>query len=245
MSRPRPEAPVILHIDDLLLVVNKPAGVLIGPGNADVAGVPELLRGRDGLPPDEPFEMLHRMDPAISGVIAYARDIEIRRDLRAMFAEGAVRQRFRTLVQGYVQEDGSIELPIYFDKRKGRLEASTRRGSEARTEYRVLDRVAGHTWIECEAVSGGVEQIRLHLAAIGHPPAFDPANGNEAPLMLSRFKPNFRPSARHDERPLVSRLTMHAALMSLDHPTTGEHLEIEAPLHKDLRTTLRQLEMLA
>jgi len=245
VSKPRPVAPVVLHVDDHLLIVNKPSGVLIGPGNGDVAGVPELLGGRDGVAAEEPFEIVHRMDPAISGVTVYARNIEIRRTLRLMFAEGAVRQRFRMLVQGYVQADGCIELPIYFDKRHGRLDASERRGNKARTEYRILDRVAGHTWIECEAVVGRVEQIRLHLAASGHTLAVDPANGNDAPLMLSRFKPNFRVSVRHEERPLVSRLTMHAALLSLDHPATGECLEIEAPLHKDLRTTIRQLGLLA
>lgn len=245
MSRPRPAVPTVLHLDDQLLVVNKPTGVLVGPGNADVAGVPELLRGYEGLARDEPFEIVHRLDPEISGAIVYARSSETQHALRAMFAGGAVRQRFRALVQGYVQADGCIDLPIYFDKRRGRLCTSDRRGREARTEYRVVERVAGHTWIECEVALGRAEQIRVHLSAVGHPLAVDPANGNETPIMLSRFKPGFRPSQRHEERPLVDRLTMHAASLALDHPATGQRLEIEAPLHKDLRTTLRQLGRLA
>lgn len=241
MSAPPKLQPAVLYADEDLLVVNKPAGWLVGPGNPDIPGVPDALRGHGDLAPDEPFEIVHRVDPGISGAIVYARRREIAQQLRAILADHTLIQTFRCLVQGYLQQDGTIDLPIYYDKRRGRLAASARRGTPARTAYKIIERVAGHTWIECRIVAGRAEQLRTHLAAIDHPLAVDPAFGNEAPLMLSRFKADYRPSRRHDERPLVARLTLHLARVEFAHPRTGQSLRIEAPLPKDLRTTLRQL----
>lgn len=245
MSRRRPLRPQVLHADSALLVVDKPAGYLTAPGNPELPGVPETLRGAAGVPPDEPFHVVHRLDPDASGVVVYARTVPAAETLRASFAAGRVRQRFLALVAGYLDEGGRIELPIYFDKKRGRVLASPRRGEPAVTEYRVLERVAGNTWIECQVAVGRPEQIRAHLAVIGHPLAFDPAFGSQAALLLSRFKPGYRPNRRGQERPLIARLTLHAAAIELDHPETGARVRFEAALPRDLATTITQLGRLA
>ena len=235
MSRaPKQLEPALLHADEQILVINKPAGYLCGPGNADYPGVPDAPWD---LPDDEPFHATQRIDPNCSGAVVYARTLEARKHLETY----QPKLLCDVLIEGYLEADTEITFPIFFDKRRGRIECSERRGTPARTLVTVLERIAGNTWCRCDVVAGKHEQIRPHLAAIAHPLTIDPHHGNVSPLLLSRFKSNYRPSRRHEERPLVARLTMHVAVQELTHPTTGETLRWEAPLAKDLRTTLRQL----
>lgn len=236
MKPPRRRPPEVLHVDDDLLVINKPSGYLVGAGNQDYPGVPENVPSDPPLAEDEPFTPVQRIDPDASGAVLYTRNPEARRHCE----EHPPRILYHVLVEGFLEDDTDIQLPVFFDKRHGRIECSTRRGNPACTRVRVLERVAGNTWCSCEVIEGRHEQIRPHLAAIAHPLTFDPQHGNVSPLLLSRFKSNYRPSRRHEERPLVARLTMHVASIEVVQPD-GMQLRVEAPLAKDLRTTISQL----
>jgi len=231
----------ILHVDAEVLAVDKPAGVLAGPGTSDQAGVPELLSGKGGLPEDERFEVTHRLDEHASGVVVYARSVAGKRELRAQFADGRAQTTYLALVSGYVQADGEIDLSLYYNKRAGLTMASERRGTPATTHYRIVERVAGNTWLECRPLCERTGQLRAHLAAIGHPLTVDLAYGGGDRVLLSDYKPGYRPSARREERPLIDRLTLHAASVSLVHPASGAELRCEAPLPRDMRATLKQL----
>ena len=90
-----------------------------------------------------------------------------------------------------------------------------------------------------------VAQVRVHLAAIGHPLTIDADFGGGRAVLLSDYKPGYRPSGRHAERPLIERLTLHAATVSFRHPGTDASLRFTAPLPKDLRATLVQLRRLS
>ncbi len=105
--------------------------------------------------------------------------------------------------------------------------------------------VAGTTLLECRPLTGRRHQIRVHLAAAGHPLTVDPLYGGGQSVLLSHYKPGYRPSRRHDERPLINRLTLHAARLTIEHPRSGERMTFEAPLPKDLRATINQLARLA
>lgn len=156
-----------------------------------------------------------------------------------------VEKVYYALVNGYVDRDGEIDLPLHFSRRSNRMEVSPQHGKPSLTHYRVAERVAGNTWLECRPATGRMHQLRAHLAAIGHPLSVDPLYGGGQAVLLSRYKPDYHPNRRRQERPLVDRLTLHAARIGLAHPATGEPVTFESPLPKDLRATLTQLGRLA
>lgn len=240
-SRRRVRTPDVLHLDAELLVVDKPAGVLLTPQRGEGIGLPDLLRDRAELGADEPFRPVHRLPEQASGVVVYARTAAAQRELTEQFARGRAGVVYLALVAGYVEADGEIDIPLHYDKNAGRLQASRRRGAPALTRYRVAQRVAGNTLLECRMEVERTDQLRVHLAAIGHPLAVDPAFGGGSAVLLSEYKPDYRPSGRRPERPLVDRLTLHAASVSLVHPARHASMQFTAPLPKDLRATLVQL----
>jgi len=240
----RASRPTVLHVDADLLVIDKPAGMLFGPGGGHYVGVPDVLPGGPPLVADEPFLHVQRKDPETSGVVVYARHQSAAQRLREQFADGQMETTYLALVSGFIERDGQIDLPLYYERRTGRVRSSPGRGEPALTRYRVLERVAGNTWIECRVSAERTHQVRAHLQAIGHPLTVDPEYGGGQAVMLSAYKSGYQPSRRHEERPLIGRLTLHTARVSLLHPTHGERVWFESPLPKDLRATLTQLRRL-
>lgn len=239
-ERPRAK-PRIMHIDDHLLVVDKPAGFLLGEGDGQIAGVVETLRGVDGLSDQDLFHIVHRYEPAASGVAVYARTTEAKSRLCDQLEAGGVSAVFLALVSGLVDADGEIDHNLHFDKRSGSLKASEGQGSPARTLYQVRERVAGNTLLECRPDSLRSEQVRLHLTAIGHPLTVDLEFGGGRAVLLSDYKPGYRPNKRRAERPLIDRLTLHVESLSLEDPGSGERRTFSAPLPRDMRATIKQL----
>ncbi|MFH1748743.1 MAG: RluA family pseudouridine synthase [Planctomycetota bacterium] len=245
-KRRRSTLPDILYVDEHLVVVDKPPGVLSVPGRGNLPNAPTLLRASRHFADDEPLRVVHRLDKDASGVLLFARTLAAQRNLVAQFMERHVRKIYHALVSGYVeQEEGVIELSLCFNQRENRMRASSRRGKPSLTHYRVLERVPGHTWLECRPATGRMHQIRAHLAAIGHPLSIDPEYGGGHSLLLSHYKPNYKLNRRKEEIPLIARLTLHASRLEFIHPHTGENVTFETPLPKDLRVTLLQLGRLS
>jgi 23S rRNA pseudouridine955/2504/2580 synthase/23S rRNA pseudouridine1911/1915/1917 synthase len=113
-------------------------------------------------------------------------------------------------------------------------------GRPARTEWRVEERFRGFTLLRCFPKTGKTHQIRVHLAHIGLPLAIDPIYGSADPIRLSEFKRGYHLARGKEERPLISRLTLHAHKLKFIH-VDGQPVEIEAPIPKDLRALLNQL----
>jgi RluA family pseudouridine synthase len=245
VKRRRIPEPTILYADEFLLVVDKPAEVLSSPGRGDAPNLPALLAAGGRVPAAQPPLLVHRLDRGASGVMVLARTPEAQRRLHELFMGRRVEKVYWALVQGYVTADGRVDLPLHVDRDRRRVVVAKRDGKPASTLYRVAERVAGHTWLECRPMTGRLHQIRVHLAAIGHPLAVDPRYGGVRALWLSRYKTGYRPSRRHEERPLINRLTLHAARLTFDHPAGTGPVSFEAPLPKDLRGTLRQLRRAA
>jgi 23S rRNA pseudouridine1911/1915/1917 synthase len=225
-------------------VVDKPAGVLSVPGRGGGVTLPELLRARPELADAEPLRVVHRLDKEASGLIVYARTLRAQRSLVAQFAGRRVEKTYQALVSGEVLADGRIELMLYYDKRSACMRTSQRRGKPALTYYHVLQHLPGNTLLECRPVTGRTHQIRVHLAAIGHPLTVDPQYGGGQAVYLSSYKPGYRPSRRGSERPLIDRLTLHAGRIRFEHPADGCQVTFMADMPKDLRATLTQLERL-
>ncbi|MCK4342187.1 MAG: RluA family pseudouridine synthase [Phycisphaerae bacterium] len=234
----------ILHLDPDLVAVDKPPGVLSAPGRGDYISAAELLRAGPELDKNDPLRIVHRLDREASGVLVFARTRPAQQHLVQQFAQRRVEKVYYALVTGYVAGDGEIDLPLRFDRRLNRVHAAKGRGKPSLTRYRVIQRVAGNTLLECQLITGRMHQIRAHLAAIGHPLTVDPLYGGGQAVLLSYYKPGYKPSGRRPERPLIARLTLHAARLGFEHPVSGAELILESPLPKDFRAAVSQLSRL-
>jgi 23S rRNA pseudouridine1911/1915/1917 synthase len=240
VGRARPLA--ILYFDREVMAVDKPAGLLSVPGRGPEPSVIDVLRGRAELADNEALRVVHRLDQEASGVLLYARTLAAQRSLVSQFAERRIEKVYLAIVSGAVTEDGEIDLRLTFDRRHNQVRTTMfASGKPALTRYHVVQRLAGHTLLECHPVTGRQHQIRVHLAAIGHPLGVAPLYGGGRAIWLSHYKADYRASERRPERPLIERLTLHAARITFEHPTTGQRMTVESPLPKDFRATVTQL----
>ncbi len=224
----------ILYEDADLVVVDKPAGLVVHPApghpggtlvNAllhhcgDLAGVGGVLR--PGI--------VHRLDQGTSGVMVAAKRDEAHRDLAAQFHEHSVERVYLALVRGAPgRDEGRVNRPIGRHPRdRKRMSVRTSAGREAITVWRVLRRFpkSDRAWLQVRPETGRTHQIRVHLASVGLPIAGDAVYGR---------------SRGRDRRP--GRPALHAGVLGFTHPRTGERLRFEAPLPEDLATLLADLE---
>jgi 23S rRNA pseudouridine1911/1915/1917 synthase len=161
--------------------------------------------------------IVHRLDKGTSGVLLVARTDAAHRSLAAQFSGRSVEKTYLALVQGKPESDrGTIDLPITRDpERRTRMTARLASGRHAHTEYRVLERFDRFTLLEVQIGTGRTHQIRVHLAALGHPVAGDPLYGAAAQAELTRP-------------------WLHALRIRFDSPSTGERLTVEAPIAPEL-----------
>jgi RluA family pseudouridine synthase len=234
----------LLLLDPHLVAIDKPPGLLSVPGRGTEPSAIDRLRHQPTLADNNALRVVHRLDRDASGVLLYARTLEAQRSLVSQFAERRVEKTYVALVAGYVPGDSEVVRPLVFDRRQNRVTTATMGGKSALTRFRVLQRVAGNTLLECCPLTGRRHQIRAHLAAIGHPLTVDPQYGGGQHVLLSSYKPDYRQSTRREERPLIARLTLHAARIRFSHPATGDRLTVEAPWPKDFRATVTQLARL-
>lgn len=244
MTSHRYATPTILYQDEWLLAVDKPAGVKAVPGRGSAPTVAELLLKAHAIAAIDDLRIVHRLDVGTSGVMVLGKSRAAQQALSELWTRRKVDKVYLALVRGYVAGDGEIDLPLLVDRDRQRVVPDERRGKPAITGYRVLERVAGHTLLECRPLTGRLHQIRVHLAAIGHPLGVDPLYGACEAIFLSRYKPGYRPSRRHEERPLIARLTLHAASVGFEHPAGTRLVTISAPVPKDFRAALQQLRRL-
>ena len=222
----------VLYEDQDLVAIDKPAGMVVHAGAGAHSGtvVNALLHRFESLSgvggPLRPG-IVHRLDRYTSGVLLAAKNDTAHRALAAQFAKRRVEKIYLVLVEGNMKADhGRIEKPISRDpRRRIRMTAGLERGRAAWTEYSVLRRYDGFTYLEVRIGTGRTHQIRVHLSSIGHPVAGDRLYGARA-------------AAGRLER---ARFFLHAHRIRLAHPVTGEPLEIVSPLAEDLKAWLEQL----
>jgi 23S rRNA pseudouridine1911/1915/1917 synthase len=223
----------VVHEDEHLIIVDKPAGLVVHPGagnpdgtlvNGLLARYPELAevgeRHRPGI--------VHRLDLGTSGLLAVARTQRAYHELVDALSSRDVGRVYLALVWGHpANHHGVIDAPIGRDHRDPQRMAVVVDGKPARTRYTVLQefrRPSDASSIECRLESGRTHQIRVHLSAIGHPVVGDATYGG------------FRPGV-DSPRPFL-----HAARLELAHPVTREQLEFDSPLPDDLAAVLASLE---
>ncbi len=233
--------PSIIFEDNDIIVLNKPAHYLTIPDRF-VAERPNLTSFlKDRL--DEVF-IVHRLDKETSGVILFAKNAEAHRNLSMQFEARTVDKIYLALVEGSVhKEEGEINQPIANNMRdKGRM-IIAKRGKPSLTLFKVIERFKNYTLVEANIKTGRTHQVRVHFEIIGYPLAVDSLYGRKDAFLLSevKMKKYRRGKDAFEEKPLMSRTTLHAAKVTFRHPTTNESMTFEAELPKDFRAVLNQL----
>ena len=215
----------IVHEDAQVLVVDKPAGLVVHPGSGNWAGtmLNALLHHAPGLARLPRAGIVHRLDKETSGLLVVAKTELAQADLVRQLQARTVRRTYLALARGRVAGDGTIEAPIGRHPRARTRMAVVGTGKPAVTHYRVKRRFAAHTLLECDLETGRTHQIRVHLAEIGHPLEGDPDYG-----------------ARGARR--LGRQALHAWKLAFRHPASGKVLRFESPLPADFRALLAALE---
>ncbi|HEX5823740.1 MAG TPA: RluA family pseudouridine synthase [Candidatus Limnocylindrales bacterium] len=234
---PAPEIPVrIVYEDADLLIVDKPAGLVVhpSPGHGSGTLVNALLAldagSFGGIAGVQRPGIVHRLDRDTSGLLMVARTDTAQHSLMAQLKARRVKKTYLALVLGAVSaEVGRIEAPIGRDPKHRTRMAVVPDGRASTTGYRVRERFAGWTLLELDLVTGRTHQIRVHLEAIGHPVAGDPVYGTGT----SRKGP--RPAG---DWPPLGRLFLHAWRLQLTSPSDGNLIRAEAPLPPELEGVL-------
>ncbi len=216
----------IVHEDAELIVIDKPAGLVVHPGagqpdrtllNALLAHSP-LLAGvpRAGI--------VHRLDKDTSGLLVVAKTVEAQASLVKQLADRSMRRVYLAVVQGDPPASGAIDAPVGRDARSRVRMAVTHRGKPARTAYRVLERFGEAALVECRLETGRTHQIRVHFQHIRHPLVGDTV---------------YRRGTRRGIA--FPRQALHATELSLVHPRTGEVMTWKAPPPRDFQRLLATL----
>lgn len=238
----------VLYEDAALIVAAKPAGVGVTPDRGDnrarfvgacLKHFEDTVKSPNKCPRPR---IVHRLDKGTTGAVLIAKSREALKDLTEQFQSNSVTKTYHALAQGVpVKDEALIDLPIGVENRGGKIRVGGKETRPASTALKVLERFRGHSLLELVPKTGRQHQIRVHLEAVGHPLTVDPLYGGTEVLKLSDFKRAYVPNRRGEERPLLERLSLHAARIEFRSPATQEAVIVEAPYPKDLRVTLKQL----
>lgn len=223
----------IVYEDAELLVIDKPAGLVVHPGSGNWQGtlLNALLHHDARLAALPRAGIVHRLDKDTSGLLVVARTLEAQTDLVRQLAARTVKRHYRALAHGCVARDGLVEAPIGRHPVQRTRMAVVHNGRAARTHYRVLERFGQASLLECVLDTGRTHQIRVHMAEIGHPLVGDPVYGLR----------------RQGAGPLAAfpRQALHACRLALVHPATRAEIGWEAPLPGDFSALLAALRATA
>jgi len=216
----------IIYEDSDLIVIDKPAGLTVHPApghythtlvHAVLAHAPDIATGDSQRP-----GIVHRLDKNTSGLIVVARNPVSHMNLADQFKKREVTKVYLVLVQGHVApEEGIIEANIGRNPHNRKTMAVVSRGREARTAYKVIRYVDGYTLLEVRPRTGRTHQIRVHLAAIGHPVVGDETYGGKTEILDRQF--------------------LHAYRLGFRLPSSGKYVEFESPLPGDLSQALEKI----
>ena len=225
----------ILYEDDSILMVNKPKGMVVHPSAGHYTGTlvnavlwhcQGQLSGINGV--SRPG-IVHRIDKDTTGVLVVCKNDAAHNAVAAQLKEHSITRKYRAIVHGVIKEDeGTVDAPIgrHPTERK-KMASGVKNGKWAVTHYWVLERFQGYTYVECQLETGRTHQIRVHMASIHHPLLGDTVYG-----------------PAKDSHHLEGQ-TLHAMVLGLIHPVTGEYLEVEAPLPEYFENLLKKFRAMS
>lgn len=252
---PQNIALAILHEDDAIVVVDKPAGMIVHPAKGHWEGTLAsalahhfgALSGRGG--PTRPG-IVHRLDRDTSGVIVVAKNDQVHDAISAQFQSREVEKEYIAIVVGVPDRDQDVidepigDHPTHREKKAIRREDASAR--PAVTKYEVMERFRGFAFVRVSPQTGRTHQIRIHLAHAGYPVLCDRLYGGRATLSELELMPRGRISAgtasgEQANALLLDRQALHAHRLTITHPLTADRMTFEAPLPADILKTLESL----
>ncbi|HET9679884.1 MAG TPA: 23S rRNA pseudouridine(1911/1915/1917) synthase RluD [Gammaproteobacteria bacterium] len=228
----------IVFEDTDLLVINKPAGLVVHPGAGNRDGTLQnaLLNHDAALAQVPRAGIVHRIDKDTSGLLVVARNVEAHKKLVDMLAERTIKREYEAVVCGVLTGGGKVDAPIARHPVDRKRMAVRDSGRESVTHYRVAQRYRAHTHVLVQLESGRTHQIRVHFAHIRHPLVGDPVYGRR-PLLPKGATPELVATLQS-----FKRQALHARRLSLVHPASGETMEWEAPQPEDFTNLLAVLK---
>ena len=247
--KPEPIPLDIVYEDDDLLVVNKPAGLVVHPGHGNYSGTLvnalAFYLGRESVPgeTDERLGLLvHRIDKDTSGLLVVAKTDAAQIDLARQFFRHTIERRYWALVWGNIAEDeGTIDAPIGRDpndRLRFKVCADETQGKHAVTHFRVLERLGYVTLVECVLETGRTHQIRVHMNHIGHPLFNDARYGGDRILkgtLYAKYK-QFIDNCFA----ICPRQALHAKTLGFIHPTTKKKISLDSEIPSDMSALLEK-----
>ncbi|MCC5852857.1 MAG: 23S rRNA pseudouridine(1911/1915/1917) synthase RluD [Alkalimonas sp.] len=227
----------ILYEDDDILAINKPAGLVVHPGAGNQAGtmlnallhhVPDIIEvPRAGI--------IHRLDKDTSGVMVVAKTIPAQTALVSAMQQRLITREYEAVCHGTLTGGGTVDAPIGRHQTQRTLMAIDEAGKPAVTHYRVMERFRAHTRLRLRLETGRTHQIRVHMQSLHHPLVGDPVYGGR-PRPPRGASEQFRQVLQS-----FQRQALHAALLKLEHPISGEPMEWQAPIPEDMRLLVETL----
>lgn len=229
----------IVYEDDQILVIDKPAGLVVHPaaGHADGTLLNALLHHVPDIINVPRAGIVHRLDKDTTGLMVVAKTIEAQTRLVDQLQKRSVSRIYECIVIGVITSGGKINAPIGRSSSQRQRMAVSDGGKPAISHYRVLERYRSHTHVRVKLETGRTHQIRVHMSHIGYPLVGDPVYGGRF-----RIPPAANPSMVQTLKEFP-RQALHARFLELDHPITGERMKWQSPLPDDfvwLLTLLRQ-----
>ncbi len=229
----------LIYEDNDLLVLDKASDVLTIPDRfkPEIFNLYNWLEDKYGK-----IFTVHRLDRETSGLLVFAKTEEAHRSLSRQFEERTVEKIYQVLVEGVMQEkQGAIDKPIAKHPVKpGRMIVNAK-GKPSLTLYKVVEEFKNFSLVEADIKTGRTHQIRVHFQSIGYPLAVDSVYGRNEAFYLSKIKRKYNFGKDGEERPMMSRTSLHASRLVLDHPTTGERNTFQTELPKDFGAVVKQL----
>ena len=220
----------IVYEDESVLVINKPAGLVVHPGSGNWQGtlLNALLHHSPQLATIPRAGIVHRLDKGTSGLLVVAKTLRAQTDLVRQLQARTVKREYLAVVRGVVGSDGEIAAPVGRDPRNRVCMAVVSGGKPALTRYKVARRFADATLLECSLATGRTHQIRVHMQSLGHPLLGDP---------VYRGKRREKSTAAQ-----LHRQALHAGRLEFSHPVSGARRRFTTPLPEDFQALLDSLE---
>ncbi|MEP1213611.1 MAG: 23S rRNA pseudouridine(1911/1915/1917) synthase RluD [Marinobacter sp.] len=227
----------IVYEDEHLLVINKPAGLVVHPaaGHADGTLVNALLNHAPEVENLPRAGIVHRLDKDTSGIMVVARSLIAHTSLVDQLQTRTMGREYEAIVVGTLTGGSTVDAPIGRHPRERKKMAVVPTGKPAVTHYRLIERFAAHTHVRCKLESGRTHQIRVHMAHVKHPLVGDPQYGGRLRL------PKGTTDELRDVLAGFQRQALHARQLTLEHPRTGELMSWEVPLPEDMEALLAAL----
>jgi 23S rRNA pseudouridine1911/1915/1917 synthase len=227
----------VVYEDEHLLVINKPAGLVVHPaaGHADGTLVNALLNYAPEVENLPRAGIVHRLDKDTSGIMVVARSLIAHTSLVDQLQTRTMGREYEAVIVGTITGGATVDAPIGRHPRERKKMGVVATGKPAVTHYRLAERFAAHTYIRCTLESGRTHQIRVHMAHVKHPLIGDPLYGGRLRL------PKGTTEELREALAAFQRQALHARKLTLEHPKTGETLSWEVPMPDDMVDLLAAL----